>query len=82
MSETMILRLPDVIQKTGISRSSIYSGIKAGTFPNHVALGPRAVGWRASDINGWLSSLTTKSHVKPISGVSTRRVLRRKISES
>ena len=58
---TAILRLPDVIKSTGRKRSSIYRDVRKGTFPAPVALGPRAVGWRESDIIDWIDSLTTKS---------------------
>jgi prophage regulatory protein len=55
-----ILRLPEVIRRARRSRSSIYRDAAAGTFPKPVALGPRAVGWRESDITAWIESLATK----------------------
>lgn len=51
-----VLRLPDVIQLVGLSRSSIYSLIKQGRFPKQVLLSLRAVGWRHADIEAWLES--------------------------
>lgn len=51
-----ILRLTLVKQRTGMSRSSIYNGIKQGTFPAQISLGPRAVGWLESSIDGWIQS--------------------------
>ena len=51
-----ILRLALVKQRTGLSRSSIYSGVKQGTFPAQISLGPRAVGWLESSINDWIQS--------------------------
>jgi prophage regulatory protein len=55
-----ILRLPEVVHRTGRSRSAIYRGVAAGTFPAPVALGPRAVGWRSSHIEAWIAALATK----------------------
>ena len=49
-----ILRLALVKQRTGLSRSSIYSGVKQGTFPAQISLGPRAVGWLESSIESWI----------------------------
>lgn len=49
-----ILRRPDVEAATGLSRSAIYAGMRAGTFPQAVSLSPKAVGWRTSDIFAWL----------------------------
>jgi prophage regulatory protein len=54
-----ILKLPRVKARTGLSRSSIYAGIKSGSFPAPVALGIRAVGWLDSDITGWIEQRVT-----------------------
>ena len=50
-----ILRRKQVEARTGLSRSTIYARIKAGTFPAPVSLGPRAVGWIEDDVHRWLS---------------------------
>lgn len=63
MVANSILRLPQVKSLTGLSRSSIYNGMKEGTFPASIALGPRAIGWRASEIDTWITSrLSTATH--------------------
>lgn len=49
-----ILRLPDVIARTGLSRSTIYLRISERQFPRSITLGPRAVGWLEADIDAWL----------------------------
>lgn len=49
-----ILRLREVISTTGLARSTIYLRMSKGHFPKPVRLGPRAVGWRASDVGAWL----------------------------
>lgn len=48
-----ILRLPDVIKATGLSRSSIYLAMKKGTFPTPIKLGERAIGWPEDAIKDW-----------------------------
>jgi len=48
-----LLRLPDVESLTSLRKSSIYSGMKDGTFPCSVRLSARAVAWRESDIAAW-----------------------------
>ncbi len=47
---TKFLRLPEVLIRTGKKRSTIYQGVKDGTFPTPIKLGPRAVGWIESEI--------------------------------
>lgn len=49
-----LLKLPEVMSVTGLSRSSIYSFIQSNKFPASVPLGARAVGWLESDVNGWI----------------------------
>ena len=52
---TVILRLPTVKERTGLSRSTIYLRISEGSFPKPIALGGRAVGWVEAEINDWLN---------------------------
>lgn len=47
---TTILRLPAVKAESGASRSTIYLRIQQGLWPKPVRLGPRSVGWPASEV--------------------------------
>ena len=49
------LRLPEVKQTTGLSKSTIYARIAEGTFPKQIPLGPRLVVWVESDIQNWIT---------------------------
>ena len=51
-----LLRLPDVEALTGLKKTAIYAGIKAGTFPAPVSLGEKAVGWVESEIDAWIAA--------------------------
>lgn len=51
------LRMPDVIKLVGIGRTVIYERIKAGTFPQPVQIGLRAVAWDEEDLAKWQASL-------------------------
>ena len=51
-----ILRLRAAKDLTGLSRSSIYLMMRAGTFPKNISLGARAVGWLEADIQAWIDS--------------------------
>lgn len=52
-----ILRLPEVIELTGLSRSTIYARIAENKFPRSYSLGGRAVGWFKHEIDQWFDSL-------------------------
>ena len=56
-----ILRRKQVEARTGLSRSTIYERIRAGTFPSPVSLGAKAVGWVEDEISVWLAQLVSAS---------------------
>jgi prophage regulatory protein len=47
------LRLPVVIELTGLARSTIYRMVAEHTFPAPVRLAKRAVAWRQDDVRRW-----------------------------
>lgn len=49
-----ILRINVVLDRTGLTRSTLYRKIAAGTFPRQVKLSARCAGWRESAVNAWL----------------------------
>jgi prophage regulatory protein len=49
-----MLRLREVMRRTGLSRSTIYAYIAANQFPSPIPLGPRAVGWIEDEVNAWI----------------------------
>ena len=51
-----VLRLPAVIARTGLSRSSVYKLLAEGRFPQPVSLGERSVGWVEAEIEDWLAA--------------------------
>ncbi len=52
-----IVRLRTVIERTGLSRATIYRKVRKGTFPRQIILSDRCVGWRESALERWLASL-------------------------
>ncbi len=49
-----VLRLPIVMARTGLSRSTIYAKVANSTFPEPINLGARAVGWISDEVEAWL----------------------------
>jgi len=49
-----ILRLPDVIKATALSRSAIYDLIAKGKFPKQIKLTSRSSGWVSSEVEQWV----------------------------
>ena len=56
MSNTIdrIIRLRTVLDRTGLSRSTVYRKIAEGTFPSQVRISVHGAGWRESAINRWI----------------------------
>ena len=55
------LRLPEVLARTGLSRSTIYVRLEQGRFPRPVSLGARAVGWIEAEVDEWMRARITAS---------------------
>lgn len=51
-----ILRLRSVLDRTGLSRSTLYRKIQQGSFPKQIRIGIRCAGWRESAVNEWLQN--------------------------
>lgn len=48
------LRLTEIKNLTGLSRSTIYMRIAEKNFPKPIKIGPRAVAWIERDIDAWM----------------------------
>ena len=58
---TYFIRLPEVIKRTGLSRSTIYKSIDEKTFPESFKISIRAVAWLDNDIGEWQESKIEKT---------------------
>ena len=60
VQEVKILRIPAVMSKIGIARSTIYDWLNPKsprydpTFPKPRALGRQSVGWIEAELNEWI----------------------------
>ncbi len=61
-SEDRILRLPEVLRLLPVSRSAWYKGVAEGRYPAGIKFSPRAVGWRKSEIDKLVISLSRGRH--------------------
>ncbi|WP_150465764.1 helix-turn-helix transcriptional regulator [Francisella sp. SYW-2] len=58
-SNNKVLRIKDVVELCGVSRSTIYRWCNdpKNSFPKYIKLSATSTGWYAKDINNWLESL-------------------------
>ena len=65
-TKSRLIRLPEVLSRTGYGRTSIYRKMEEGTFPKCLKLGPpmedltqfdsRAIAWIENEVDQWVES--------------------------
>ncbi|RUX28241.1 AlpA family transcriptional regulator [Mesorhizobium sp. M7A.F.Ca.US.011.01.1.1] len=55
-----IVRLKELVFRSGLGRSSIYEMVSTGDFPAPVQIGERAIGWIESEFETWLNAKTAQ----------------------
>lgn len=55
-SQERILRLDEVTQMVGVSRTTLWRMERKGDFPARIPLSSRSVGWRSIDIDNWMKN--------------------------
>ena len=61
-TETYLIKLPEVMRRTGLSRSQTYALIKQAKFPKQISLtGERSSAWIVSEIQEWIQNRITAS---------------------
>ena len=58
-SSSRLLRIGEVSQKTGVSRSGIYAAITEGKFPAPVKISYRCSAWPEAEVDGWIAERIT-----------------------
>lgn len=58
------IKLPEVMNKTGLSRSTIYRNMKAGDFPKSIQLNQQNIVWLESEVNAWMKAQIDKRNQK------------------
>ena len=58
------LRLPAVIARVGLGKTSLYQLIGEGRFPKPIPISDHAVAWLASEIDGWMADRVRESRAE------------------
>jgi len=64
ITDDRILRLPHVREKVGRANATIWKDVSEGVFPPPVNIGPRAVGWRNSELTAWLEACSIATRTR------------------
>jgi len=56
-----LIRLPEVLKRTGFGKAGVYRLISEGRFPAPVKIGVRAVAFVESEVDEWIQSVIETS---------------------
>ena len=51
-----LIRIKEVMERTGLGRSTVYKYMNLGLFPKSVNLTSRAVAWVESEVDAWIQN--------------------------
>lgn len=51
-----LVRMPEVLARTSLSRATIYRKMASGEFPRSIQIGANSMAWRERDFEHWLAS--------------------------
>jgi len=54
------LRIPEIVQRTGMSKATVYNRINQGLFPKQIPIGANLVVWLESDVQKCMKEQTDK----------------------
>ena len=57
MKNEILQRKPVILERTGLTNSTLYYFISEGRFPKPVKLGKRTVAWKKSEVDAWIDNL-------------------------
>lgn len=70
-SDLRVLRIEQVMEKTGLARSTVYKYIKECNFPQQILLTGTCKGWLAAEIEYWLKTVTQNDICQPENEVNS-----------
>jgi len=57
------IRLPEVLRRTGLSRTALYEQVKCKAFPKPIQIAKRSVAWTDEDVNRWCNERIAQSRL-------------------
>jgi prophage regulatory protein len=66
MSSIQLLRLPQVIERTGVKKTKLYGLQKEGDFPMRIQITANSVGWVEEEVNAWIAERVAASRQRQL----------------
>lgn len=61
-----LLKIRDVMDRTGLGRSTVWAKVAARDFPGPVAISQKARRWREDEVDEWIQSRTMVRPAEPV----------------
>lgn len=61
MTQERLVRLPEVMNKTGLARSTVWLFVKNGKFPKPIKLSKRVTVWKESEIIQFITNISAEA---------------------
>ena len=62
-----VIRLQQVMERTGLGRSTIYKYVSESWFPKAIPLGGRSVGWLEGEVSEWILERVAERDIQEVS---------------
>ena len=59
-----LLRLPEVMDRVGLRRASIYQRMNEGRFPKSRSLGAKCAVWVEAEIDAWIENIVSQNEAR------------------
>ena len=59
-----LLRMPSVLEMTGMSESTLRRNIKSNRFPKSFKISQKCIAWKLSDVEAWIKSCSSNGDTK------------------
>lgn len=63
METVSLVRIVDVMARTGLKKTALYDLIRRGEFPTAVPIGKRAVAWDSREVDDWIRDRIKRARV-------------------
>lgn len=65
MQPVQLIRLPEVLERTALSKSTVYALAQAGDFPAWIKVSANVSAWVAHEVDAWIANRIATQRAKP-----------------
>lgn len=66
LPDDVLLRLPQVLARVPVAKSTLWLWVREGRFPRPIKLGEMTTAWRATSVSEWIEAQARNTALRPI----------------